>query len=40
MDDVFDVQERVAREIVRALDVRLTKAEDPRPAGRLALLHL
>jgi len=30
MDDVFEVQERVAREIVRALDVKLTSAEDRR----------
>jgi len=30
MDDVFEVQERVAREIVRALDVKLTTAEDRR----------
>ncbi len=28
MDDVFDVQERVAREIVKALDVTLTADED------------
>jgi serine/threonine protein kinase/tetratricopeptide (TPR) repeat protein len=33
-DDVFDVQERVAREIVRALDVTLTTAEDRRLADR------
>lgn len=30
LDDVFDVQERVAREIVAALDVRLTRDEDER----------
>ncbi len=33
-DDVFDVQERVSREIVRALDVTLTSAEDRRLSNR------
>ncbi|MBC7896137.1 MAG: protein kinase [Cytophagaceae bacterium] len=34
VDDVFDVQERVAREIVRALNVTLTTSEDRRLADR------
>ncbi|MEP6574605.1 MAG: protein kinase [Gemmatimonadota bacterium] len=34
MDDVFDVQERVAREIVRALNITLTSAEDRQLADR------
>jgi serine/threonine-protein kinase len=34
MDDVFDVQERVSREIVRALDVTLSAEEDRRLADR------
>ena len=34
MDDVFDVQERVSREIVRALDVTLSADEDRRLADR------
>jgi len=34
MDDIFDVQERVAREIVKALDVTLTADEDRRLADR------
>ncbi len=34
IDDVFEVQERVSREIVRALDVTLTSNEDRRLAER------
>ena len=34
LDDVFEVQERVSREIVRALDVKLTSNEDRRLAER------
>jgi serine/threonine protein kinase/Flp pilus assembly protein TadD len=34
LDDVFEVQERVSREIVRALDVRLTTDEHRRLAER------
>jgi serine/threonine-protein kinase len=34
MDDVFDVQERVSREIVRALDVTLSADEERRLADR------
>jgi non-specific serine/threonine protein kinase len=34
LDDVFDLQERVSREIVNALDVRLTVDEDRRLASR------
>ena len=34
LDDVFEVQERVSREIVRALDVTLTSNEDRRLAER------
>ena len=34
LDDVFDVQERVSREIVRALDVTLSSDEDRRLADR------
>jgi serine/threonine-protein kinase len=34
LDDVFDVQERVSREIVRALDVTLSADEDRRLADR------
>ena len=34
MDDIFDVQERVAREIVKALNVTLTADEDRRLADR------
>jgi serine/threonine protein kinase/Flp pilus assembly protein TadD len=34
MDDVFEVQERVSREIVRALDIRLTSDEHRRLAER------
>ncbi len=34
MDDVFEVQERVSREIVRALDVRLSSDENRRLAAR------
>jgi serine/threonine protein kinase/tetratricopeptide (TPR) repeat protein len=34
MDDVFDLQERVSREIVRALDVTLSSDEDRRLADR------
>jgi serine/threonine protein kinase/tetratricopeptide (TPR) repeat protein len=34
MDDVFDVQERVAREIVKALDVTLTADEDQHLSQR------
>jgi serine/threonine protein kinase/thioredoxin-like negative regulator of GroEL len=34
MDDVFDVQERVARAIVNALQVTLTSSEDVRLAAR------
>jgi eukaryotic-like serine/threonine-protein kinase len=34
MDDIFEVQERVAREIVNALNVTLTPAEDRRLADR------
>lgn len=33
-DDVFDLQERVSRDIVRALDLTLTSAEDRRLAAR------
>jgi serine/threonine protein kinase/tetratricopeptide (TPR) repeat protein len=33
-DDVFEVQERIAREIVNALDVTLTSSEDRRLAER------
>jgi serine/threonine protein kinase/tetratricopeptide (TPR) repeat protein len=34
MDDVFDVQERVSRAIVAALEVKLTKSEDVKLAAR------
>jgi TolB-like protein/Flp pilus assembly protein TadD len=34
IEDMFDVQERVSREIVRALDVTLTKGEDERLSDR------
>ena len=34
MDDVFDVQERVSRAIVAALEVKLTSSEDVRLAAR------
>ena len=34
MDDVFDVQERVSRAIVEALEVKLTSSEDVRLAAR------
>jgi eukaryotic-like serine/threonine-protein kinase len=34
MDDIFEVQERVSREIVNALNVTLTPAEDRRLADR------
>jgi serine/threonine protein kinase/Flp pilus assembly protein TadD len=34
MDDVFEVQERVSREIVRALDITLTSDEDRRLGER------
>ena len=34
MDDVFDVQERVSRAIVNALEVTLTTSEDVRLAAR------
>ena len=34
MDDVFDLQERVSREIVKALDVTLSSDEDRRLAAR------
>ena len=34
MDDVFDVQERVSRSIVEALQVKLTTSEDVRLAAR------
>jgi serine/threonine protein kinase/Flp pilus assembly protein TadD len=34
MDDVFDLQERVSREIVKALDVTLSSDEDRRLADR------
>ena len=34
MDDVFDVQERVSRAIVAALEVKLTSSEDSRLAAR------
>jgi serine/threonine protein kinase/Flp pilus assembly protein TadD len=34
MDDVFDVQERVSRAIVQALQVKLTTSEDMRLAAR------
>ena len=34
MDDVFDVQERVSRAIVAALQIQLTKSEDVRLAAR------
>jgi TolB-like protein/Flp pilus assembly protein TadD len=34
IDDVFEVQERVSREIVRALDIRLTSDESRRLAER------
>ena len=34
IDDVFEVQERVSREIVRALDIRLTSDEHRRLAAR------
>ncbi len=34
LDDIFEVQERVSREIVRALDINLTSNEDRRLAER------